>query len=465
MFDSGELQAMSDEVLVDALRRAHGAAAFAQAAEVRAVRELYRRRRAEGRHGGVAAGEFAAAEAMAAVQVGESVAAALIDVGVGLDQMPRTSAAFESGLIDLARAQVIVEAVRDLPVEVLGEVEQTLVETAARSTPGRLRQTARRWVTKIDPGGEQRRREQRELDRDVRISALQDGVALFDGVLPAMGAQVVANRLREMGARVCSEDPRNAAQRRADALVALAQGEAMLTCACGRAECPAAAEPAVGSRVLVQVGVSFEALAGLSEDPGLLAGYGPVDAALVRRIAEQARLQVIPEQAEAGEARVAMDGQCRFPGCTVAAAECVPETPDSEGGSPPRRTGRGPGGRGAAGQAGAQRDSAVAGGTGALCAHHHRLRLSASGWRVRRLDGDRVGWTSPTGDRHTTVREGARYLFPHSDSEAPDIRIATAAMVSITTQPGLDLTYPISTHRQSAASTPEDAATEGPVAW
>ncbi|WP_231956640.1 hypothetical protein, partial [Nocardia sp. 852002-51101_SCH5132738] len=46
MFDGRELQAMSDEGLVDALRRAHGAAAFAQAAEVRAVRELYRRHRA-----------------------------------------------------------------------------------------------------------------------------------------------------------------------------------------------------------------------------------------------------------------------------------------------------------------------------------------------------------------------------------------------------------------------------------
>ncbi|WP_026343606.1 DUF222 domain-containing protein [Nocardia sp. BMG111209] len=465
MFDSGELQAMSDEVLVDALRRAHGAAAFAQAAEVRAVRELYRRRRGEKRHGGAAAGEFAAAEATAAVYVGEQVAAALIDVGLGLDELPQTAAAFESGLIDLARAQVIVAAVRDLPVEVLAEVERTLVETAARSTPARLRQTARRWVTKIDPGGEQRRREQRELDRDVRISALQDGVALFDGVLPAMGAQVVANRLREMGSRVCAEDPRSVAQRRADALVALAQGDEMLACACGRAECPAGAAPEGVPRALVQVGVSVEALAGLTEDPGLLAGYGPVDAALVRRIAEQARLQVVSERGDSGdEARRAIEGQCRFPGCTVAAAECVMEAVDSRGENP-----RGGHGRGGAGRSASHHDSAVVGSTVALCSHHHRLRSSAGGWRVRRLDGDRLSWSSPTGDRHTTVREGARYLFPHIDSEAPESRIDTAAMVSPTPQPGLDLTYPIAahrlTHRQLAGSTPEDAATEGPVAW
>lgn len=440
---------MSDEVLVDALRRAHGAAAFAQAAEVRAVRELYRRRREDGRRGAVAAGEFAGAEVTAAVLVGEQVAAALIDVGLGLDELPRTAEAFEEGRIDLARAQVIVEAVRDLPVEVLEEVEQTMVETAARSTPGRLRQTARRWAAKVDPGGEQRRREQRELDRDVRISALQDGVALFDGVLPAMGAQVVANRLRDMSAGVCAEDPRTVAQRRADALVALAAGETRLACGCGRGECAAGGE--VSWPVLVQVGVSAATLAGSSEDPGMLAGYGPVDAALVRWIAEHARLQVITEPAaestKAPEVWRAMDGQCRFPGCTVSAAECVidhdPKT------------------------VGVQDDSGRDGVGGGLCAHHRRLRLSAIGWRVRRLDADRVLWTSPTGDRHTTVREGARYLFPHLDSEAPGVRIDTAATVSRTPQPGLDLTYPIAphrlTHRHLAAPTPEDTASERPV--
>jgi len=453
---------MSDEGLIDALQRAHGAAAFAQQAEVLAVRELHRRREADaggdGRGGG-----FAAAEAAVAVQISEGVAAALITIGVGLDRLPRTRAAFASGRIDLARAQVIAESIRDLPDEVLAEVERALVEAAVRANPARLRQTARRWVARLDPDGERSRREQREADRDVRIKAVQDGMAVFEGLLPAAGAQTVAMRLREMALAVCELDPRTMRQRRADALVALADGSQQLRCACGRETgCPAP-RAEMPRRPLIQIGVPVGTLLGELDAPAYLAGYGPLDADVARRIAEHAQFQVIPERAEdptdTEEALAAdpapwrkrevraLDGLCRFPGCTMPAADSLVGHIEPFA---PVRPGRG---------------GAIVANLAALCGRHYRLKALSHrtdrSWQVRRSENDTMCWTTPTGGEHTTVREGARYLFPHSDIEAPDVLWPSPTVTPAPShQSTIDLTYPIDhgvfVHPDLSSMTPED---------
>jgi hypothetical protein len=62
-------------------------------------------------------------------------------------------------------------------------------------------------------------------------------------------------------------------------------------------------------------------------------------------------------------------------------------------------------------------------GLAVLCTRHHRLKTLADNerlpWRTWRADLDRLQWTAPTGDIYTAVREGARYLFPHTDIHAP----------------------------------------------
>ncbi|MFI9509659.1 DUF222 domain-containing protein [Nocardia sp. NPDC052566] len=430
MFDGSDLsamdfQAMSDEGLIDALRTAHGAAAVAQAAEVFAARELYRRHRADSAEpgpGGVRAGEFAATEAAVALHADEATAGALIDIGMALeDSLPRTRAAFAAGRIDLAKVRVIIDNTRSVARDVLDDVEPRLVEAAGRTNPVRLRQAARRWVARLDPGGAQRRRERRQDDRDVRIRAVQDSMAVFDGLLPAPGAQTVAMRLREMSLQVCAKDPRTMPQRRADALVALADGSGHLRCRCGRgARCPKSDMPIEAPRrPLIQIGIPADTLLGMQEAPAFLAGYGPIDAALARILAEHARFQVIPERSDADEVAEsdaaahwqpsprldrevrAVDGMCRFPGCVMPAAESALD-----------RTELLPAHRNTA-----RTNLAV------LCSRHHRLKTLADNakhpWRVWRADTDRLQWTAPTGDVYTTVREGARYLFPHTDIEAP----------------------------------------------
>ncbi|MBL1074784.1 DUF222 domain-containing protein [Nocardia sp. 2] len=596
MFDSREVEAMGDEELIDALRRAHGAAAFAQSAEVTAIREVYRRHRAENAApgaGGVRAGEFAAAEVAVAVRVSEGVATAMIDLGLALDSLPLTRKAFASGRIDLSRVQVITDSMRGLTAEVREALEPKLIEAAVRSDPARLRQTARRWVARLDPNGEQRRREEREDDRDIRIRAMQDGMAVFDGLLPAAGAQTLAMRLREMSLQVCEGDPRSMPQRRADALVALADGSARLRCGCGRGRyCPKSATPTTPRRPLIHIGVPAETLLGLRDDPAYLSGYGPIDAALARTLAEHARFQVIPEyfvpaetepepehtetdssaavstagdtdpaaakdrepkarphgrgaerltgglrgaerhiggrdaadaparsrgtadaparsrgtadaparsrgtaetpargrdvselpprgrgiapapweraaatkhiavrpfsSAPPREVR-AVDGMCRFPDCGMPAAETVL----AQFGPLPPGLASGPG---AASRA-------------ILCTHHHRLKMLADKgkqpWRVYLADSDTLRWVDPSGESHETVREGARYLFPHTDIDAPTpppLR-AVPEPVEEPARPlpfTADLAYPmddhILIHPQLSRCTPENDIPEPPAA-
>ncbi|MFE3192536.1 DUF222 domain-containing protein [Nocardia sp. NPDC059240] len=560
MFDSREVEAMGEEELIDALRRAHGAAAFAQAAEITAVREVYRRHRAGNAApgaGGVRAGEFAAAEVAVAVHVSEAVATALIDIGLALDSLPQTKLAFAAGRIDLSRVQVIADSLRGLAREVREVLEPKLIDAALRSDPARLRQTAQRWVARLDPEGETRRRTEREQDRDIRIRAVQDGMAVFDGLLPAAGAQALAMRLREMSLQVCDDDPRSMAQRRADALIALADGSGRVHCECGKdLDCPKAATPATPRRPLIQVGVSAETLLGLRDDPAFLSGYGPVDAALARTLAEHARFQVIPEYfpqetptaattqtaespAETSEAsdipeassapiasarpavakapweralearehlatalddseptpgvdrgrltstpdstepRVkptkitavrpfsaaparevrALDGLCRFPGCTMPAAETSLVQFDSLPGQPVP-----------------QPSTAY---RAVLCTHHHRLKsLADKGkhpWRVYLADTDRMRWIDPSGEPHETVREGARYLFPHTDIDAPP-RLSPAPLrilpdLTETPTPARaftsDLAYPMENHilihPQLSRTTPDNDIPESPT--
>lgn len=423
---------MSDEGLIEALRAAHGRAAVAQAAEVFAVRELYRRHRAESAEpgpDGVRAGEFAASEAAVALQIDEGTAGALIDIGLALeDSLPRTRAAFAAGRIDLAKVRVIVDNTRAVAREVLDVLEPRLLEAAGRNNAVRLRQAARRWAARLDPGGVQRRRELRQDERDVRLRAVQDSMAVFDGLLPAPGAQTVAMRLREMSMQVCASDPRSMPQRRADALVALADGSGRLRCHCERGErCPKFGVPiARPRRPLIQIGIPADTLLGIQDAPAFLAGYGPIDAALARLLAEHARFQVIPEDSAAEDEPAAaeeeaaqwrppprlarevraVDGMCRFPGCVMPAAESELDHNRPFDQQRPDRGGRT-----------IRTDLAV------LCSRHHRLKTLADDeslpWRTWRADLDRLQWTAPTGDIHTTVREGARYLFPRTDTDAP----------------------------------------------
>jgi hypothetical protein len=145
----------------------------------------------------------------------------------------------------------------------------------------------------------------------------------------------------------------------------------------------------------VHVTVPVATALGMGDQPGELAGYGPVPASMARRLAGTAswrkvtvdpmtgavsgieRTPYTPSAALADLVRI-RDATCRFPGCRQPARRCdldhIVPWPD------------GP---------------TTAGNLAALCRHHHRLKHQTR-WTVRAGPGGDLLWTSPAGQQYST---------------------------------------------------------------
>ncbi len=148
--------------------------------------------------------------------------------------------------------------------------------------------------------------------------------------------------------------------------------------------------PAVGVRVAVTVPVMT--LLGHGDEPGILEGYGPIDADTARRLAGHApsftRILTHPVTgtildvdrttyrvpADLKKWLEIRDGGCTFPGCGRSARNCdLDHTTAWEHGG-----------------------TTSAGNLAHLCRHHHRLKHK-TGWTVERDTHNVLVFTSPTG--------------------------------------------------------------------
>ncbi|MFE3193336.1 DUF222 domain-containing protein [Nocardia sp. NPDC059240] len=290
------------QAVVAHLRAVHSQIAALQSEEIALMTSLYHLRRTQQLDLGVSnlnAGEDTATEIGIALKVSQGTADGLIALGLDLEnRCPAAREAFAAGRIDLAQTRAITKSLTNASDDLLAELEPGLAAYAEKADPQRIRRTARRRLLEIDPAGQAARRKSAEADRYVSITAHDDGTALLDGVLPAAGGQTLYERLREMAStQCCGKDLRTVAQRRADALVALADGTGRLICRCGHDDCPRAVvgEIPVPRKALVQVGVSAETLAGLQDNPALLSGLGAIDPDLARQIARHARFEIITD--------------------------------------------------------------------------------------------------------------------------------------------------------------------------
>lgn len=387
------------------------------------VAELQRRREAQDATAGVRTGrlgEFTVAEVAVGLTVSKAAADGFLHVGTALAQrLPLTRLAFARGELDFTRVRAIVERTTHLDDAVVALVEPRVLDVALR--PGRELTRARlvtaldRIVAEVDPDGVRERRRRAQDDRDVQVRADTDGMASLWGLLPAVDGAALDSRLGQLAQSVCSADPRSLAQRRADALTALALGADHLACACADPGCPCPPETAPRPRVLLQVSIDATTLAGAAELPGVLAGLGVIDPEVVRTLAADATWQrllthhgavtavdpampggavpaaAVPAAAHrytpgAALARLvrARDAHCRFPGCAVPAGRCdldhvIPfHHPHPAAGGP-----------------------TAAANLQCLCRFHHRLKTRGD-WQVHTQPGAVMRWTSPTGTTHDT---------------------------------------------------------------
>lgn len=147
-------------------------------------------------------------------------------------------------------------------------------------------------------------------------------------------------------------------------------------------------------RPTINVTIDLPTALGLADNPGQLAGYGPIPAAVAREIAADGRWKrfvtdpisgvlldygretYIPPQ-DLQDFLIARDRTCRFPGCRQPAhlADLDHAIPWEEGGKTSAEN------------------------LGALCRRHHNLKTH-HGWKIFSLDDGACRWLSPTGQEY-----------------------------------------------------------------
>ena len=266
-------------------------------------------------------------------------------------------------------------------------------------------------VFELDPDARRMTRDN-QADRWVDVSLSQDGTAELSGRLPGLDGATLDKRLDAMATSVCREDPRTKAQRRADALLALADGTA-LACACGLESCTTPSDPAApASQVIVHVIAEQSTVDGDGDKPAYAINQGVVPAQHLRDVIQTGRAKTRPLAppedltAERGyrpsralaDFLLCRDMTCRFPGCGQPAESCDNDhtTPWPYGATHP-------------------------GNLKKYCRHHHLMKTfwtGPGGWQdVQHPDGT-ITFTSPSGRTFATTPPGA-LLFPQLLSPTP----------------------------------------------
>lgn len=335
--------------------------------------------------------EFAADEVSLAIRISPDAARDRLWVaGAVTTRLPATLAALEAGELDYYRARCMVEATARLSdTEQVAVVEARVLPRAGGQTATQLRAALRRAVMAADPAGAEQRHHRASAQRRVERRADDDGMASLWVYGPADGITALYTALDGVArtARRHPDEVRTLDQLRADTL-----------CELGRAICDAGGlggVPLAGrrrTRPHLHVTVGADTLLGVGDEPGWLAGHGPIPASMARAIATDATWRRIltdpatgslldyatdthdPGAVLAGHV-IARDQTCRFPTCTVPAEYCDLDHTTAHPDGP-----------------------TASGNLGPPCRRHHRAKQA--GFHLHQHRPGVFTWISPTGRRH-----------------------------------------------------------------
>jgi hypothetical protein len=171
---------------------------------------------------------------------------------------------------------VLIEETRSLAPSVCTEVEARIRPDAQTTAPGPLRRKVRALILAVDAEQAARRAAAAATQRQVTFRPVEDSQMLLIAKGPAVQLQALARQLdEEAKALIAGGDPRTMDQLRFDLLSAHQTG----------------ALHAKPLRALIQVPVATAL--GLSDEPGVLEGYGPLPAPLVRELLTTAELRKV----------------------------------------------------------------------------------------------------------------------------------------------------------------------------
>ena len=324
MADAGAigLGRLTDDELIGVMRAARRLASWSASMELAAAGDLWRRRWAEAQDGDTHAALHTDDEIAAALTLTRRAADQVLSLATALRRLPLTSRALTAGDIDLPRAMVIADEVTGLSNEHAAAVEQAIIGAAKNQTTGQLRAATRRAVLAADPRAARKRKERALQDARVERWDEHGGTAALAGrdlppasVLAAdKNLSALARQLKSAGA------PGTLDQLRAQVYLALLTGTSVgsliptgpgsdsgmspgdsprgfpglagdspvSTTSPGFG--PHAGPSAFGSLGVptgtVNLTMPLASWLGLSDAPGNVAGYGPLDADDSRAIAD-----------------------------------------------------------------------------------------------------------------------------------------------------------------------------------
>lgn len=197
-------------------------------------------------------------------------------------ELPDTLNAVEAGKFGYLFATSLLTATKDLDPKITGKVEAKVLERAPQQTVSEFRAAVRRAVAKLDPGGEEEQHQDEVAQRRVCYQPAEHAMAWINSYLPAGDAQAVMTAVQavadKLKANAEPDDCRCADQYRADALVAICLAALHGQTIEGLPQWQ-------GRHPQVQVMVALSTLLGIDEQPGELAGDGPIPADLARTMA------------------------------------------------------------------------------------------------------------------------------------------------------------------------------------
>lgn len=342
-----------------------------------------------------------------ALRLAPATAQTRIDIARTLvNNLPNTCSALATGEISSAHATVIARetaaAIRDgAPESVIFEIEQRAIAYAEFHTPGQVANHVRNSVAKFAPEEFEEVTARATALRRITCYNEADGMSTVVAILPAADAQVVMNSieafiLRQEQIGKCHDLSSGASaefekltidQKRADALAAI--------CANFLSDISQTVTPQ-RRPITISVTIDLPTLLGLAENPGQLAGYGPIPASVARELASDGKWRRFITEPQTGnlldfgresyeppqqlkDFLIARDRTCRFPGCRRSALLSDLDHAQSweSGGSTSLEN------------------------IGALCRRHHRLKTH-DGWKIESFPDGSCTWTSPLGKRFFT---------------------------------------------------------------
>jgi hypothetical protein len=323
-----------------------------------------------------------------------------------LTRTPTTLDLLQRGEISTHHARHLGEATFALDDACAAAVEAAVLDKAPAQSLATFKRSLRKAVLAIAPRPAEQAHEQALTQRRVVCSPDSNGMSWVSMLLSDTGASTFMTAVDALARRVDRNDDRTADQRRADAAVQIAINALHGT---SSAELPREHQ----MRPTIQVTVALSTLLGLDEQPGELAGTGPIPAAVARRLAadetgtwrrlvtdelghliDYGRSTYRPPK-DLADHVIARDRTCRFPNCNRQARHC-----DLDHREPWEHHGQ-------------TNEANLL----TLCSRHHHLKHEA-GWTPQRLpDGD-IEWRAPTGHRYT--ESAATYPIDHTTRAAPD---------------------------------------------